>query len=89
MGPRIRPRFIAPSALFRHSLAQGVPSLIQIVPLRASSHHANTAMQARLAGKLKARQNVLRFRKETILQRDNPVRKFPNWRNRFEASNVS
>src|SRR3954454_3213781 len=30
-----------------------------------------------------------RYTEETILQRDNPVRKCPNWRNRCEASNVS
>jgi hypothetical protein len=36
-----------------------------------------------------AHQNVLRYMDETILQRDNPVRKCPNWRNCFEASNVS
>lgn len=36
-----------------------------------------------------AHQNMRRYKEETILQRDNPVRKFPNWRNGFEASNVS
>jgi hypothetical protein len=61
----------------------------QFAPLRASSHYANFAAQARLRRKLMARQNMRRYTEETILQRDNPLRKFPNWRNRFEASNVS
>jgi hypothetical protein len=61
----------------------------QIDSLRASSHYANFATQARLRRKLMARQNMRRYMNETILQRDNPLRTFPNWRNRFEASNVS
>jgi hypothetical protein len=61
----------------------------QFGPLRASSHYANFATQARLRRKLLARQNMRRYKDETILQRDNPLRRFPNWRNRFDASNVS
>ncbi|OAJ54498.1 hypothetical protein A6V37_07640 [Paraburkholderia ginsengiterrae] len=61
----------------------------QFVSLRASSHYAKFAVQASLRRKLMARRSMRRYMDETILQRDNPVRTFPNWRNGFEASNVS
>ncbi|SIT38042.1 hypothetical protein BN2475_130066 [Paraburkholderia ribeironis] len=59
------------------------------MPVRAYSHNAYAVMQARLPRKLIVRQNTSRYTEETILQRDNPVRKYPNWRNCFDASNVS
>ncbi|ACD16132.1 hypothetical protein Bphyt_1724 [Paraburkholderia phytofirmans PsJN] len=77
------------SVVFRQVLSADAGWIRQIVSQRASSHHANSATQARLRRKLMAHQNMRRYKEETILQRDNPVRKFPNWRNGFEASNVS
>lgn len=60
----------------------------QFASQRASSHYAKFPVQARLRRKLLAGQSMRRYMDETILQRDNPVRTFPNWRNGFEASNV-
>ncbi|REG57706.1 hypothetical protein B0G80_0334 [Paraburkholderia sp. BL6669N2] len=79
----------ASAVISRQFLSADAWWIRQIVSQRASSHYANSAMQARLRRKLMAHGNMRRYKKETILQRDNPVRTFPDWRKRFEASNVS